>query len=214
MKIRTLVISFLFYPGFDDREDTMYLMIDNYDSFVYNLKAYFEELGREIIVKRSDQITVDEIEKIQPQGIILSPGPKRPWDAEVCVQTVKRLQGKIPILGVCLGHQVLGHCCGATVEKGERPMQGKVTEITNMGTGVFEGLPKKFKVTRYHSLIVKENSIPADYHIDAVSEDGAVMGLSHKNLPLYGVQFHPEAVLTEYGHELLENFCRIAECTH
>lgn len=214
MKIRTFVISFLFYPGFDDREDTMYLMIDNYDSFVYNLKAYFEELGREIIVKRSDQITVDEIEKIQPQGIILSPGPKRPWDAEVCVQTVKRLQGKIPILGVCLGHQVLGHCCGATVEKGERPMHGKVTEITNMGTGVFEGLPKKFKVTRYHSLIVKENSIPADYHIDAVSEDGAVMGLSHKNLPLYGVQFHPEAVLTEYGHELLENFCRIAECTH
>ena len=214
MKIRTLVISFLFYPGFDDREDTMYLMIDNYDSFVYNLKAYFEELGREIIVKRSDQITVDEIEKIQPQGIILSPGPKRPWDAEVCVQTVKRLQGKIPILGVCLGHQVLGHCCGATVEKGERPMHGKVTEITNMGTGVFEGLPKKFKVTRYHSLIVKEDSIPTDYNVDAVSEDGAVMGLSHKNLPLYGVQFHPEAVLTEYGHELLENFCRIAECTH
>lgn len=214
MKIRTLVISFLFYPGFDDREDTMYLMIDNYDSFVYNLKAYFEELGREIIVKRSDQITVDEIEKIQPQGIILSPGPKRPWDAEVCVQTVERLQGKIPILGVCLGHQVLGHCCGATVEKGERPMHGKVTEITNMGTGVFEGLPKKFKVTRYHSLIVKEDSIPTDYNVDAVSEDGAVMGLSHKILPLYGVQFHPEAVLTEYGHELLENFCHIAECAH
>ena len=160
----------------------MYLMIDNYDSFVYNLKAYFEELGREIVVKRSDQITVDEIEKMQPQGIILSPGPKRPCDAEVSVQTL--------------------------------PMHGKVTDITNMGTGVFEGLPKKFKVTRYHSLIVKENSIPADYHIDAVSEDGAVMGLSHKNLPLYGVQFHPEAVLTEYGHELLENFCRIAECTH
>ena len=168
----------------------MYLMIDNYDSFVYNLKAYFEELGREIVVKRSDQITVDEIEKMQPQGIILSPGPKRPWDAEVCVQTVERLQGKIPILGVCLGHQVLGHCCGATVKKGERPMHGKVTEITNMGTGVFEGLPKKFKVTRYHSLIV------------------------HKILPLYGVQFHPEAVLTEYGHELLENFCHIAECAH
>ena len=214
MKIRTLVVFFLFYPRFDDREDAMYLMIDNYDSFVYNLKAYFEELGREIVVKRSDQITVDEIEKMQPQGIILSPGPKRPWDAEVCVQTVERLQGKIPILGVCLGHQVLGHCCGATVKKGERPMHGKVTEITNMGTGVFEGLPKKFKVTRYHSLIVKEDSIPADYHVDAVSEDGAVMGLSHKTLPLYGVQFHPEAVLTEYGHELLENFCHIAECAH
>lgn len=192
----------------------MYLMIDNYDSFVYNLKAYFEELGREIVVKRSDQITVDEIEKMQPQGIILSPGPKRPWDAEVCVQTVERLRGKIPILGVCLGHQVLGYCCGATVKKGERPMHGKVTDITNMGTGVFEGFPKKFKVTRYHSLIVKEDSIPADYHVDAVSEDGAVMGLSHKTLPLYGVQFHPEAVLTEYGHELLENFCHIAECAY
>ena len=189
----------------------MYLMIDNYDSFVYNLKAYFEELGREIVVKRSDQITVDEIEKMQPQGIILSPGPKRPWDAEVCVQTVERLQGKIPILGVCLGHQVLGHCCGATVKKGERPMHGKVTEITNMGTGVFEGLPKKFKVTRYHSLIVKEDSIPTDYNLDAVSEDGAVMALSCPRQGLYGVQFHPEAVLTEYGHELLENFCRIAE---
>ena len=214
MKIRTLVVSFLFYPRFDDREDDMYLMIDNYDSFVYNLKAYFEELGREIVVKRSDQITVDEIEKMQPQGIILSPGPKRPWDAEVCVQTVERLQGKIPILGVCLGHQVLGYCCGATVKKGERPMHGKVTDITNMGTGVFEGLPKKFKVTRYHSLIVKEDSIPTDYNVDAVSEDGAVMGLSHKILPLYGVQFHPEAVLTEYGHELLENFCHIAECAH
>ena len=189
-------------------------MIDNYDSFVYNLKAYFEELGREILVKRSDEITLDEIEDLKPEGIILSPGPKRPRDAALCVETVRRFQKRIPILGVCLGHQVLGYCSGATVEKGERPMHGKVTEITNMGTGVFEGLPKKFKVTRYHSLIVKENSIPVDYHIDAVSEDGAVMGLSHKNLPLYGVQFHPEAVLTEYGHELLENFCRIAECTH
>ena len=192
----------------------MYLMIDNYDSFVYNLKAYFEELGREIIVKRSDRITVEEIEKMQPEGIILSPGPKRPWDAKVCVDTVRHFKGKIPILGVCLGHQVLGHCCGATVEKGDRPMHGKVTEIFNKGTGVFQGLPEKFKVTRYHSLVVKEESIPADYQIDAVAEDGAVMGLSHKELPLYGVQFHPEAVLTECGHELLENFCHIAECVH
>ena len=192
----------------------MYLMIDNYDSFVYNLKAYFEELGREILVKRSDEITLDEIEDLKPEGIILSPGPKRPRDAVLCVETVRRFQKRIPILGICLGHQVLGYCSGATVEKGERPMHGKVTEITNMGTGVFEGLPKKFKVTRYHSLIVKEDSIPTDYNVDAVSEDGAVMGLSHKILPLYGVQFHPEAVLTEYGHELLENFCHIAECAH
>ena len=181
----------------------MYLMIDNYDSFVYNLKAYFEELGREIMVRRSDQINIEEIEKMQPEGIILSPGPKRPWDAVRCVETVKWFQGKIPILGVCLGHQVLGFCSGASVHKGERPMHGKVTPIHNQGTGVFGGLPEMFRVTRYHSLIVDK--------VDAVAEDGTVMGISHKTLPLYGVQFHPEAVLTEYGHEILENFCRIAE---
>ena len=175
----------------------MFLMIDNYDSFVYNLKAYFEELGREIMVRRSDQINIEEIEKMQPEGIILSPGPKRPWDAVRCVETVKRFQGKIPILGVCLGHQVLGHCCGAVVEKGSRPMHGKVTEIRNNRTGLFEGL--------------REDSIPEEYRVDAVAEDGAVMGISHREIPLYGVQFHPEAVLTEYGHEVLENFCCIAE---
>ena len=189
-------------------------MIDNYDSFVYNLRAYFEEAGHEILVVENDGITIGQIRQMKPEGIIISPGPKTPKDAGISAEVIRKFAGEIPILGVCLGHQVLGYCCGATVKKGERPMHGKVTDITNMGTGVFEGLPKKFKVTRYHSLIVKENSIPADYHIDAVSEDGAVMGLSHKNLPLYGVQFHPEAVLTEYGHELLENFCRIAECTH
>lgn len=189
----------------------MYLMIDNYDSFVYNLKAYFEELGREILVRRIDHVNLDEIDAMEPEGIILSPGPKRPWDAEVCMQTVKQFQGRIPILGVCLGHQVLGHCCGATVEKGNQPMHGKVTGIHNNGTGLFAGLPETFKVTRYHSLVVREDSLPEEYQVDAVSEDGAVMGISHKNMPLYGVQFHPEAVLTEYGHELLENFCHISE---
>lgn len=189
----------------------MYLMIDNYDSFVYNLKAYIQELGRDILVKRCDEITLEEIEHMQPEGIILSPGPKRPWDAKLCMEVTERFQGQIPILGVCLGHQVLGHCCGAVVQKGERPMHGKVTELKNNGTGVFAGLPEKYKVTRYHSLVVKKESVPEEYQIDAVSEDGAVMGISHKTWPVYGVQFHPEAVLTEYGHELLENFCRIAE---
>ena len=174
----------------------MYLMIDNYDSFVYNLKAYFEELGRKILVRRSDQITMEEIEEMNPEGIILSPGPKRPWDAAVCVEAVRRFQGRIPILGVCLGHQVLGFCSGASVHQ---------------GTGVFGGLPEMFRVTRYHSLIVDKESVPAEWQVDAVAEDGTVMGISHKTLPLYGVQFHPEAVLTEYGHEILENFCRIAE---
>ena len=189
----------------------MYLMIDNYDSFVYNLKAYFQELGRDILVRRSDEITLADIQAMQPQGIILSPGPKRPWDAQLCVDTVKRFGGKIPLLGVCLGHQVLGHCAGATVEKGVRPMHGKVTRVHHYGTGLFAGLPREFDVTRYHSLVVRQETLPEDYQVDCVAEDGAVMGLSHRTLPLFGVQFHPEAVLTQYGHELLENFCRLAE---
>lgn len=189
----------------------MYLMIDNYDSFVYNLKAYFQELGRDILVRRSDEITLADIQAMQPQGIILSPGPKRPWDAQLCVDTVKRFGGKIPLLGVCLGHQVLGHCAGATVKKGVRPMHGKVTRVHHNGTGLFAGLPREFDVTRYHSLVVRQETLPEDYQVDCVAEDGAVMGLSHRTLPLFGVQFHPEAVLTQYGHELLENFCRLAE---
>lgn len=189
----------------------MYLMIDNYDSFVYNLKAYFQELGRDILVRRSDEITLADIQAMQPQGIILSPGPKRPWDAQLCVDTVKRFGGKIPLLGVCLGHQVLGHCAGATVEKGVRPMHGKVTRVHHNGTGLFAGLPREFDVTRYHSLVVRQETLPEDYQVDCVAEDGAVMGLSHRTLPLFGVQFHPEAVLTQYGHELLENFCHLAE---
>ena len=187
------------------------LCVDNYDSFVYNLKAYFQELGRDILVRRSDEITLADIQAMQPQGIILSPGPKRPWDAQLCVDTVKRFGGKIPLLGVCLGHQVLGHCAGATVEKGVRPMHGKVTRVHHNGTGLFAGLPREFDVTRYHSLVVRQETLPEDYQVDCVAEDGAVMGLSHRTLPLFGVQFHPEAVLTQYGHELLENFCRLAE---
>ena len=189
----------------------MYLMIDNYDSFVYNLKAYLQELGRDILVRRSDELTLDDIQAMQPQGIILSPGPKRPWDAQLCVDTVRRFGGKVPLLGVCLGHQVLGHCAGAVVEKGVRPMHGKVTRVRHNGTGLFAGLPREFNVTRYHSLVVRQDTLPEDYQVDCVAEDGAVMGLSHRTLPLFGVQFHPEAVLTEYGHELLENFCRMAE---
>ena len=189
----------------------MYLMIDNYDSFVYNLKAYLQELGRDILVRRSDELTLDDIQAMQPQGIILSPGPKRPWDAQLCVDTVRRFGGKVPLLGVCLGHQVLGHCAGAVVETGVRPMHGKVTRVRHNGTGLVAGLPREFNVTRYHSLVVRQDTLPEDYQVDCVAEDGAVMGLSHRTLPLFGVQFHPEAVLTQYGHELLENFCRLAE---
>lgn len=189
----------------------MYLMIDNYDSFVYNLKAYFEELGKEIAVIRCDKITLEEIEDMQPSGIILSPGPKRPQDATLCIDIVEKFQEKIPILGVCLGHQVLGLCSGATVEKGIFPIHGKISEISNNGLRLFAGLPTKFNVTRYHSLVVNKDTISNNYSIDATTADGVVMGISHKTLPLYGVQFHPEAVCTEYGHALLNNFCKTAE---
>ena len=189
----------------------MYLMIDNYDSFVYNLKAYFEELGKEIAVIRCDKITLEEIEDMQPSGIILSPGPKRPQDATLCIDIVEKFQEKIPILGVCLGHQVLGLCSGATVEKGIFPIHGKISEISNNGLRLFAGLPTKFNVTRYHSLVVNKDTISNNYSIDATTADGVVMGISHKTLPLYGVQVHPEAVCTECGHALLNNFCKIAE---
>ena len=189
----------------------MILLIDKYDSFSYNLVQLFGTLEPDIQVIRNDEMTVEEIRQKKPDHIILSPGPGYPKDAGICEEVVRQLQGEIPILGVCLGHQVLGHCCGAVVEKGSRPMHGKVTGIRNNGTGLFEGLPEKFKVTRYHSLVVREDSIQREYRIDVVAEDGAVMGISHREIPLYGVQFHPEAVLTEYGHELLENFCCIAE---
>ena len=188
----------------------MYLMIDNYDSFVYNLKAYFEELGKEIAVIRCDKITLEEIEDMQPSGIILSPGPKRPQDATLCIDIVEKFQEKIPILGVCLGHQVLGLCSGATVEKGIFPIHGKISEISNNGLRLFAGLPTKFNVTRYHSLVVNKDTISNNYSIDATTADG-VEGLKYTGKKIFTVQFHPEAVCTEYGHALLNNFCKIAE---
>ena len=186
------------------------LLLDNYDSFTYNLLHAVKELGAtDIEVVRNDQIGLDNVERFDK--IILSPGPGIPEEAGLLLPIIKKYAATKSILGVCLGHQVIGHCAGAVVEKGVCPMHGKVTEIHNHGTGVFAGLPEKYKVTRYHSLIVREDSIPEEYQVDALSDDGAVMGISHKALPIYGVQFHPEAVRTEYGHELLENFCRIAE---
>lgn len=189
----------------------MYVMIDNFDSFTYNLKAYFEELGRNVQVVRSDKITNETIEKINPEGIIISPGPKRPEDAIASVEAVKSFRGKLPILGVCLGHQVIGYAENMVIEKGKCPVHGKVTEIENTGKGLFYGLPRKFAVTRYHSLVMRRDTISKDYRVDAWDEEGTVMAVSHRHLPIYGVQFHPEAVMTEYGHELLENFCRICE---
>lgn len=179
----------------------MYLLIDNYDSFTYNLANLVAETGRDVRVHRCDQISPAEIATLKPQGLIISPGPKRPEDAV----------HSLPILGVCLGMQVLAYAAGAVVTRGKRPMHGKVTAIHHRGRGLFRGLPETFQVTRYHSLVVQAETLPAAYAIDAVSDDGAVMALSHRSLPLYGLQFHPEAVLSEYGRELITIFCRLAE---
>ena len=187
----------------------MYFMVDNYDSFVYNLSAYMQELGQQVLVRRADGADLSEIYALQPEGIILSPGPKRPADAVESHRVLQEFHNKIPILGVCLGHQAMGQAFGSRVCKGRRPMHGKITKIRHDGTGLFAGLPAVYRVTRYHSLVVADEPFPACLRVNARSEDGAIMGLEHREWPLYGVQFHPEAVLTEYGKELLMNFHRI-----
>lgn len=190
----------------------MFVMIDNYDSFVYNLAAYFVELKQEIQVIRNDVFTKEDIEQMgNVEGIILSPGPKSPKDSGRCREVVRHFAGKTPILGVCLGHQIIGYEFGASVQKGKCPMHGKVTSLSHRESGIFTRLPKTFQVTRYHSLTVEEGSIPDTLQIDAKASDGAVMALSHKIYPIYGIQFHPEAVLTQYGHEILENFIQICK---
>lgn len=189
----------------------MYLLIDNYDSFTYNLADLVAETGRDVRVYRCDQISPAEIATLKPQGLIISPGPKRPEDAVHSLSIVRAFCHTLPILGVCLGMQILAYAAGAVVTRGKRPMHGKVTAIHHRGRGLFRGLPETFQVTRYHSLVVQGETLPAAYAIDAVSDDGAVMALSHRSLPLYGLQFHPEAVLSEYGRELITTFCRLAE---
>ena len=189
----------------------MILLIDNYDSFSYNLYQLVGSIEPDIKVIRNDAMTVSEIEKMNPDGIIISPGPGRPEDSGICPEVIEKLGCKIPILGVCLGHQVLGICAGAHVEKGAVPMHGQVTKLYHHGTGLFAGLPSCFDVTRYHSLIIRKETLPADYQIDAYSDDGEIMAISHKTLPIYGVQFHPEAVMTQYGKDILRTFCQIAE---
>lgn len=194
----------------------MFVMIDNYDSFVHILAVYFQELGQEIMVVRNDAVSIKQLEELHAkkelQGIILSPGPKSPTDSGVSVEVVHRMATRVPILGVCLGHQVIGHAYGAVIQKGKRPMHGKVTSISHSGSGVFRNLPKEYEVTRYHSLIVSEESLPECLNVDAWDETGTIMGISHRNHPVYGVQFHPEAVLTQYGHEVLDNFIGICNC--
>ena len=193
----------------------MLLMIDNYDSFTFNLVQYFGELGAEVRVFRNDEITIDEIERLAPQQLVLSPGPCSPAEAGICVDAVRHFAGRLPILGVCLGHQSIGAALGGRIIRAQRQMHGKTSVVTTDGRGVYTGLPTTFTVNRYHSLAVERGSLPAVLEITATSEDGEVMGLRHRDLagtatPLEGVQFHPESILTEHGHALLKNFLEVA----
>lgn len=192
----------------------MYLMIDHYDSFVYNLACYMQECGAEVETVRSGSADLTQIEKLarsgELEGIVISPGPKGPDDCPLSQELVRRMSGRIPILGVCLGHQIIGRVFGATVQRGQRPMHGKISLIHNSRQGLFRGLPAFYRVTRYHSLVVSEENLPHELEVDARTGDGVIMGFHHKEFPIFGVQFHPEAVLTEYGHELLYNFIQIS----
>jgi anthranilate synthase component II len=184
----------------------MLLMIDNYDSFTYNLVQYFAELGEEVKVFRNDEISLEEIAKINPARICISPGPCSPAEAGISVATIQRYAGKIPILGVCLGHQAIGEAFGGKIIRAQKVMHGKTDDVYHNGAGVFKDLPNPFKVTRYHSLAIEKSSLPAVLEITATSSDGEIMGVRHKELAVEGVQFHPESILSEHGHALLKNF--------
>lgn len=190
----------------------MLLMIDNYDSFTFNLVQYLQALGAEVRVERNDALTVDEIARLRPEKIVISPGPCTPDEAGVSLEVVRRLGPSTPILGVCLGHQAIGQACGGKVVRAKRIMHGKTSAIRHRGEGVFAGLPDGYVATRYHSLVVERESLPACLEITAWTElDGGfeeIMGLRHREHPVEGVQFHPESILTEHGHALLENFLR------
>ncbi|HSN34274.1 MAG TPA: aminodeoxychorismate/anthranilate synthase component II [Ideonella sp.] len=194
----------------------MLLMIDNYDSFTFNLVQYFAELGEQVRVFRNDEITPEGIAGLAPDRLVLSPGPCTPAEAGVCVEAIRSFAGRLPILGVCLGHQSIGAALGARIVRAGRQMHGKASRITNDGRGVFAGLPREFDVIRYHSLVIEPGSLPARLEISATSEDGEIMGVRDRELaatstPLEGVQFHPESILTEHGHAMLKNFL---ESTH
>ena len=187
----------------------MVLVIDNYDSFTYNLVQYLGELGATLAVRRNDQVTIEEIQRLTPERIVISPGPKTPIDAGICLAAIEKLSGQVPILGVCLGHQAIGQAFGGKVVRAPEIMHGKTSSITHDGKTVFSGLPNPFLATRYHSLIVERAGLPDCLEISATSPDGLIMGLRHKQMKVEGVQFHPESVLTSAGKHLLANFLRL-----
>lgn len=189
----------------------MYLLIDNYDSFTYNLWHYLGELGAEVKVIRNDAATVDEVLSWRPQGIILSPGPCDPDRAGICLDLIRQAAGHIPLFGVCLGHQSIGQAFGGAVIRAPHPLHGKVSAVHHQGRGVFAGLPSPFNATRYHSLIVERTTLPDCLEVTAETEDGLIMGLSHREHAIHGVQFHPESIASDHGHALLRNF--LTTCT-
>jgi anthranilate synthase/aminodeoxychorismate synthase-like glutamine amidotransferase len=186
------------------------LVIDNYDSFTYNLVQYLGELGEQVVVHRNDQITLEEITQLSPLAAVLSPGPGTPGEAGICKDLLLELGPTLPTLGVCLGHQCLGEAYGGQVRKASRVMHGKVSQVRHQEQSVFRGIPSPFAATRYHSLVVERDGLPSALEVTAWTDEGTVMGLRHRQLPLAGVQFHPEAILTEHGHELLSNFLQDA----
>ncbi len=193
----------------------MLLMIDNYDSFTFNLVQYFGELGEDVRVVRNDEITLEEIGAMKPDHLVLSPGPCSPAEAGICVPAIREFAGKLPILGVCLGHQSIGAALGGNIIRAQRQMHGKASTITTDQQGVFAGLPREFSVIRYHSLVIERVSCPKELVVSATSEDGEIMAVRHRELagtaaPMEGVQFHPESILSEHGHAMLRNFLNLA----
>ena len=189
----------------------MILVIDNYDSFTYNLVHYFGELGADLKVFRNDEITIADIEKMKPDQIVISPGPGRPEEAGISVEVITKLAGKYPILGVCLGHQAIGYAYGGKIIRAKHLMHGKTSQIKHDDRGIFKDLENPFEATRYHSLVIDEKTIPDCLEVTAKSEDGEIMGIRHQTLPLWGVQFHPESILTKSGKKLLKNFLNLTK---
>ncbi len=187
------------------------LVVDNYDSFVFNLVQYLGELGADIDVVRNDKISVDEISERSYEGIVISPGPGKPSDAGICIEVIQKLGGSVPIFGVCLGHQAIAEAFGAKVIRAPHPMHGKTSSIAHTGSSVFSNVENPFRATRYHSLIVDEATLPAFLEITARSEDGLVMGLAHRSLPIHGVQFHPESIYTTLGKQIVANFLSLCQ---
>ena len=188
----------------------MILLLDNYDSFTFNLKQYVGKFNRDIRVVKNDELTLEEIKKLSLSHVIVSPGPGNQFNTGVTIELINEFQGKTPILGICLGHQTIGHCFGAKIVKSKTIMHGKTSSIIhNKKSIIFKKIPEKFRATRYHSLVIDSNYKNTDMTITSWSDDGEIMSIEHKNLPIYGIQYHPEAILTEYGEQLIENFLKI-----